>query len=145
MNDIKFTYNDEDGIVTCTLLNKDGIEFIGTALCHLDDMDMYNHRTGEDISFKRAENKAFRYYISNYLNPQIKTLTSLYKNMSGHPRFDAFSFEAEFVSNQIYQLQKEKRRIKSCIQANYDSLKTYINAKEQVYKAIRKQRKAKSQ
>ena len=140
-----FKYDDEKGEVTCILSNKDGVEFFGVAHCHPDDMDMYSHLTGENIAVIRAEIKVFQHYISTFINPELRTLNSLYNNLKGHPKFNPSSFESIFIKKRIYQLQKQKKNFKDCIKANKDELRTYIKAKDSVYQAIRKQRKAKTE
>ena len=61
MNEPKFEWLPEERIAFCTLVDPiTHREYVGTASCHEDDIDMCNEKTGCEIALRRAAIEAYK-------------------------------------------------------------------------------------
>lgn len=136
-----FTENffwDTDKRVCSCVLTAHGVEFYGTATCHPNDEDMKSTRTGEIIAFNRAYIKYIQYMRNTQVNPMLKVLTDLYKNMASSHRFNPKSFEATQLYKEIKGYEESKKVINHLIEDTREYLKNYIDEKDKFYQRLRK-------
>ena len=132
-----FFWDTDQRVCTC-ILTAHGTEFCGTAICHPNDEDMKSTRTGEIIAFNRAYIKYIQYMRNTQINPMLKVLTDLYKNMASSHRFNPKSFEAIQLYKEIKGYEESKRVINQLIKDTREYLKTYIDEKDKFYQRMRK-------
>lgn len=116
---VKFDYNDEDRLVTCTITYKD-LEFIGCSLCHPEDE--YKRSIGETIAQTRAELNYFRYVRDCEILPELRALKQLHYSINRSKNYNEHSYEARAIRRQMYQKEEDLNYIKSLINEGKDSL-----------------------
>lgn len=129
---------DTDNRVCSCVLTAHGVEFYGIATCHPNDEDMKSVRTGEIIAFNRAYIKYLQHMRNTQVDPILKVLTDLYKNMASSHRFNSKSFEAIQLYKEIKYYEENKRVINQLIKDTREYLKNYINEKDKFYQRMRK-------
>ena len=72
------------------------------------------------------------------INPMLKVLTDLYKNMASSHRFNPKSFEAIQLYKEIKGYEESKRVINQLIKDTREYLKNYIDEKDKFYQRMRK-------
>ena len=133
---IKFEY--ENGVTKCSI-QYDTYTAIGIAKCHPDDKDMQNEKTGCEIAFRRATISLYRYH-RDILKAQLKSLNQLYYSMKQSSRFNPNSFENRMLQKQINMIKIDLDTIKEMIVDTQNSIREYINLKDEFYVLIRKNR-----
>ena len=142
MKQPEYTWDEEQGIASCTLYYSDQ-EFIGMAICHPDDRDMQSKLTGQNIAEFRALIQAWRYKRDCELRPQLRALNQLYYSMNRSKYFDPTSYETKMLYRQINNIKNELEAVKIEIKVLTDDLKNYINIKEIYHNTVRERREAK--
>lgn len=133
-----FNWDEETGATTCKI-KYDGLDFTGTAKCHPTDEDMKNHKTGEEIAYNRAA-IAILQYEKKQLRRELKALNTLYYSMKHSPRFNPKSYEAVMLFRQIRMRESDIDEIDYQVTCLRSYLKSYIDAKEDIYQKIRSNR-----
>lgn len=143
MNEIWFDWNEDTHTTTCVIQpEKNGPTFVGEAICHSDDYDMESTHTGQEIAYKRAKIKHLQHICKYELKPQIATLKHLSGCMSHSTHFNPKSYENKMLQRQIRLLEFDLTTAHEMIQYERESLKEYIDKKDDMYKRIRRQRAA---
>ena len=137
-NIIGFEYNPDTGM-TCCYLEKDGIVTMGTAVCHIDDMEFASERTGGFIAESRANINMLR-ELRNRTKFSLKPLKHLYSNMRTSKHFNPHSYEAKMIRSQIKALEREIEAYNADIKMEQQYLSDYIKNKELMYQKYRGQK-----
>ena len=136
------SYNPESGESVFTLT--DGVfNFVGTAKCHEDDMDLGNELTGMQIASTRAFIKALQHDRETVL-AIVNALKHVIATMSMSPQFNPNSYEAKRIYQELQNAEHDLHLIRLQIQALRDELRTYIQNKDKSYKVIRANRAKKN-
>ena len=136
----KFDWNPETGVATCIITYKDQ-EFIGTAICHPEDMDLISERTGSYIAECRAYRIYYRYIREVEIKPALNALKHAYNIMSQSKYFNENSHEAQVMRKQIAYYEDALLMIRRSMYVEAQSLREYIKNKDIVYNRIRKANK----
>lgn len=124
-------------------IREGNINFVGTALCHPDDEDMKSHLTGNYIASIRAEIERMKHYRDNELKPRLRALEQLYYSMNRSKKFNEKSYENRMLQRQIRFIKNELSAVSQDLQELRKNVKTYIDVKEDFYKAVRRKRQGK--
>ena len=138
-----FKWDAETGTATYTIWDADGVMHTGTAVCHADDADMMNERTGLEIACRRAQisaYKAFKYKTEN----ELSALKQLYYSMKHSSKFNPKAYESVMLYRQIRLKEEDLATVKEIITRERLNLKIYIAEKEAFYKQLRILRKRKA-
>ena len=135
----EFTWNPETGIATCTITYKDQ-QFIGTAECHPEDMDLASERTGSYIAECRAYRLYYRYLREVEIKPALAALKHAYDIMTQSKYFNKDSHEAQVMRKQIAYYEDALLMIRRSMYVEAQSLREYIANKDIMYNRIRKAR-----
>lgn len=139
----KFDWDPDLRMAHCELdMKGDGI-FVGAAICHDDDMDMCNQLTGETIAYFRACIGYYKFLKNNRIKPGLKALNQLLYSTNRSKKYNPDSYEAKMIRSQISVYEDELEGIKEAIATLEKDLNDYINIKDEKYKVIRMNRKAK--
>lgn len=139
MNTIAFSYDKENNTASC-IISYNGMEFVGLATCHPEDLDFASERTGCAIAESRAKVKMWKYIKNGELAPILKTFKHLMSCMKNSKHFNPSSYEAKMIRSQIKQIENKIGETNVRIQLEKDFLKNYIKSKDDFYKKIRKGR-----
>ena len=138
-----FNWSKEEGTTVCAI--SDGKNtFYGMAHCHPDDADMMSEKTGCEIAYRRACIKAYKHSVSQ-LKERLAALNQLYYSMKHSKNFNSKSYENKMLQRQIRLIKSDLAAVKEMIVHEELGLNALIVAKEEFYKAIRKQRQARAQ
>jgi hypothetical protein len=137
-----FDWDKETGIASCILTDGER-EYYGEAICHDDDLDMMNEKTGCEIAFRRASIKALREKKRD-LKLQLSALNQLYYSMKHSKNFNPKSYENKMLQRQIQMINFDLTTIKEILAGEEQRLIEYIKEKDKFYQHIRRNR-AKSQ
>lgn len=85
------------GLASCTLTDTYDRKYIGTSICHPDDLDMMNEKTGCEIAHRRAEIMMLKGYVKNELKPRLRALKQLYYSMNRSQYFNEKSYENKML------------------------------------------------
>lgn len=134
---VEFNWIEESAICLCTLKTNFG-NFYGHAYCHYSDLDMKSQRTGEQISYSRAIIEMLKHERDYILKPQIIVLehTLSIVNMKKETA-DSRSHAAITLKRQLRNLKWELGIVRDNIDHERESLREYINKKEEMYQHIR--------
>lgn len=135
----QFDWIEEHGIMTCTLTDGKH-EFVGSAKCAPEDIDMKSEKTGYKIALLRAEMAYFRYIRDNEIKPGLKALNQVYYTMKHSSHFNEKSYEYKMLRRQINFYEDDLILIKNMIAEKYLELTAYLKAKNKFYKIIRETR-----
>lgn len=141
-NEPKFLWDKEKRKATCILTDGER-KYIGEAICHTDDEDMMNEKTGCEIAIRRAKIKALKEKKRD-LKLQLSSLNQLYYSMNRSKKFNPKSYENRMLQRQIQLINFDLETFKQMIVVEEQNLLTYLKEKEKFYKHIRHNR-AKSQ
>lgn len=133
--DMSFGY--ATGGHACCIIRYKGLEFVGEATCHPDDMDMESERVGMSIAETRAIIKTMCFIRDFEIKPQLKVLNHLYGNMKTSKNYNANSYEAKMLRSQIRAIEKELAVANNEIADERKFLKDYIDGKEKLYQRLR--------
>lgn len=136
-NEPRFVY--KNGCASCILTDGKKV-FCGVAVCHPDDEDMMNEKTGCEIAYRRAKIESFRHYRDS-LKLQLNALNQLYYSMNRSKHFNPKSYENKMLQRQIQMIKSDLATAKEMIAGEQQALKEYIDNKEEFYQAIRRNRK----
>ena len=137
-----FKWDEDTGVCICYFnspLNGNYIE--AKAICHAEDSDMKNRRTGEGIAASRADIKMVQDYIRNTLKPGLAALKQLYYTMKHSSKYSPRGYEAKKLYKHIRMFEEEIADCKQLIADCKAELSTYLKNKDMAYKIIRKKRK----
>ena len=137
---IRFNYN--NGVTECYIQYNNYVAF-GVAKCHPEDADMQNENTGCEIAMRRATIMLYKHH-RDMLKSQLQALNQLYYSMNKSKRFNPKSYENVMLQRQINLIKTDLDTIKEMIIETQNSLKEYIQLKDDFYVAIRKNRVKKS-
>lgn len=133
-----FEWDKETGTAICILTDGER-EFFGEAICHDDDLDMMNEKTGCEIAFRRAKIKAFKEKKRD-LKLQLAALNQAYYSMNRSKNFNPKSYENRMLRRQIHLINSDLATFKEMITTEEQNLRTYITEKDKFYKHIRHNR-----
>lgn len=136
-----YTWDEKTKIATCTIWDKDNKPHTGTAICHQDDYDMGNERTGCAIAEMKAvinSYKAYKYKLKN----ELGALKQLYYSMKHSLKFNPKSYENKMLFRQIKLRENDIDVVEKMIIAEKANLRLYIKDKDHFYKQVRKNRNA---
>lgn len=139
-NSINFIWTPEDGTAICELTEK-GITYVGIAICHDDDMDMINEKTGCQIAQWRAEINWLCHIRDTELKPAVAALKQLYDDMKHSKKFNPDSYEAHSLLRNLSRKEAELDIAKKYIEDRRQLIVDYIKDKDDFYKKIRFLRK----
>lgn len=140
----EFSWDEEIGLATCSLVDEFDRQHIGIAQCHLDDEDMKSEKIGCEIAMRRAEISCFKSYIKDELQPRLRALNQLYYSMNRSKKFNEKSYENRMLKRQIRKIEYDIQNIKKAIIEFENSLQNFIDEKDKFYQKIR-QKRAKGQ
>ncbi len=132
-----FTNDPDSGMTHCALVDKDGNVFCGQATCHKDDMDMYSETTGNTIALSRATIKYYK-YKKKQAETELKILERLKDVIRSGKHFDARHFEYRRLISLLDEKWDDLQYFKFKIKDIEDTLKEYIDGKEDFYQKVRK-------
>ena len=133
---VNFVVNNDLHRIECIIKVKDK-EFMGYALCHPNDNDYYNERTGKTIAEARAMIK-----YQQYLKAEERTkLHALYEVRRRFKLTNRLSHEYVIITKFIHEHEERLNEIINAIQENRDFLYSYINEKDKLYKRLREIKK----
>ena len=130
----KYDWDEETGIATCTI-TKGSVSYTGIAICHENDKDMKNEKTGCTIATIRAE---IACYVAerNALAAQSQVLSELILSNKAHKKDRVFRTIVKKDKDIASKL--EQTRIRISILRN--DLHELIQKKEALYQKIRSNR-----
>ena len=140
-----FTWDEETGIATCTLLNPDSGKYVtGVAKCHPDDRDMMNKITGQNIAFHRALLRLYKEKRSS-LRVEKKALQNLYNTFMIMPDFDKDNRYIRVTRHKLYSLEEDINTYCRLINDTWLYLQDYMVTKDKFYKLTRSNREIKQE
>ena len=119
-----YDWNKEEGIATCILYDGENT-FLGLATCHPDDKDFQSEKTGLYIAEARAE---------------IQALKQLYYSINHSKQYNKKSYESKMLYRQIRMKETDIEEVQLIINDRKADLKKYIDAKEEFYQSIKRNR-----
>lgn len=141
MNEPKFEWLPEERIAFCTLVDPvTHREYVGTASCHEDDIDMCNEKTGCEIALRRAAIEAYK-TLRDETKAALGALKQLFYSMNMSKKYNSNSYEARMLRRQIKFKESELKYAKYLLETERTELRDYISGKEKFYQNIRAQRK----
>ena len=90
-------WEEDIGLASCTLTDTYDRKYTGTSICHPDDLDMMNEKTGCEIAHRRAEIMMLKGYVKNELKPRLRALKQLYYSMNRSQYFNEKSYENKML------------------------------------------------
>lgn len=137
-NEPIFDWNPNSGIAICILTDGEK-NYVGEAVCHPDDEDMMNEKTGCEIAFRRAKIEALR-AKRDELKIALKALNQAYYSMNQSKYFNPKSYENRMLRRQIHMTKFDLDTFKEMIASEEQNLRTYIKEKDKFYRHIRHNR-----
>ena len=145
MKEPKFFWNEETRETICILTDNKNKQYIGTAICHPDDKDMQNERTGQEIAQRRAQINFLLHVRDNEIKPALAILRELHSEMIHSKKFNPKSYENLSLQRKIRQKEFDLTVVHEMLAREKESLKEYLAQKDIFYNQIRNHRnKAKS-
>ena len=135
-----FTWDEEECIMQCSIIDEKGNESIGIAICHEDDRDMMSQKTGQEIAYFRAKIEYLRNIRDNDLLPRLAALKQLYYSMKHSTHFNPNSYENKMLQRQIRLIEFDLATTKEIKAMEQKQLKAFIEDKEKLYQSVRKHR-----
>lgn len=136
-------WDPEEKIASCIIEDGNNI-FYGSAWCHPDDKDFGNEATGCNYAMARANIKLLQHKKNNIYRPSLKALKHLQSCMVFSPQYNPKSYEAKALQRQINYYEDMITLTEKAIDDLRKELKTTIDQKDDLYKKIRANKKAKS-
>ena len=122
---------------SCCIIQYKGLEFVGRAQCHPDDMDFESERTGLCIAEARANIKLMKFKRNFEILPSLKSAKHLYTTVQQSALYDPKSHESKMIYRHLKQLEKQLDIINSDIAEEEKYLQEYIDKKDKFYKKLR--------
>jgi hypothetical protein len=135
---VEYQWSPDTGTAICTL-SHNSHNYVGTARCHSDDLDMKSERTGLFIAECRAYIKYYRAKRDNELKPQFNILQHTYFTLLGATGTNPQSKEMKVLRKQLQAARRKLDAIQYQLNAEKSQLKFYIDQKEKLYQRIRNQ------
>lgn len=135
-----FEYDKESGASLCVLTDGKN-NFIGTAQCHEEDMDMNSEKTGCEIAFMRAKIDYFKHLKNNEIKPALAALKHVYYSMIHSKKFNPKSYENKMLQRRIRSFEFDLDVVNELLTTEKKKLNSYLVEKENFYKHIRYHRK----
>lgn len=129
-NNIKYDWDEELGIATCTIKVDGGKTFTGRSYCSDKDLDVKSEYTGCTIAYYRAILNSLLDERDNILLPGLKALKQLYYSINKSKNYNRYSYEAKMLYNQIQHYEDDLKFIRNYINDIKADLTRYINDKE---------------
>ncbi len=133
-----YFFEPDSGVATY-IYEYDGQTFTGIAHCSPEDQDMMNEYTGINIAQQRAIIKLFQ-YRRNELKHRLAALNQLYYSVNKSKKYDPHGYMENMLNHQIENTKEDLQAIISDIKDSQEYLKDYIQRKNDLYEAIRKNR-----
>lgn len=131
-----FNWDPEEGVASCIIKYKNQT-FCGVAMCHEEDKDMMNEKTGMEIAYRRATIDYLKYVRDMELKPALKALKQLYYTMKHSTHFNPKSYENSKLQRHIRMYEFDLETINEIIIDERKNLKDYIDKKDEFYKKTR--------
>lgn len=122
---------------SCCIIRYKGLEFVGEAQCHPDDMDFESERTGLCIAEARANIKLMKFKRNFEILPALKSAKHLYTTVQQSASYSPKSHESKMIYRHLKQLKKQLDMINSDIAEEEKYLKEYLDKKDKFYKRLR--------
>lgn len=131
---------DKDGNIASCILSDGEKVYTGFAQCHPDDFDMASEKTGCEIALRRAKISALRGYRDE-LKIRLSVLNQYYYSINKSHKFNEKSYENKMLQRQIRQIKFDLDTTKEIITSEEQSLREYLQKKNDFYNKIRTNRK----
>lgn len=118
-----------------------GQRFMGTAKCHIDDLDMESERTGLTIAEARANIKLKKFQKKFEIEPVVAALSHMLTNIRTSNQHDEKNYESRMIRRQLAFWQNKLDEITADIKDEEKYLKEYIDKKEKLYQKLRAKNK----
>lgn len=114
--------------------------FTGEAVCNEKDYDMENEHTGCNIAEFRANLKVLQFMKNCEIKPGLKSLMQLHHTMEHSKNHNLKSYESKMLYRMVKQYTKDLDTINKEIKNLQETLKIYIDKKDEFYKQVRTNR-----
>lgn len=139
------SWDEEAGIATCILMDKQGNTYFGQAICHPEDKDMKSEHTGLEIAYRRASIKYLSHIKNDEIKPELKVLKQFYNSINSNKDFDENHYIVKRLLKRIQSTQEELNDFNSLIVNERKGIQNLIKEKDKFYNQIRKLRQGKNQ
>ena len=136
----KFIYDNETNEALCVITDRDNI-FVGTAICHPDDLDFASEKVGMKIAHLRASIKCLQHYKNNEIKPKIAALRQLYYSINKSKKFNEKSYENYMLQRQIRNYQDDLAVAQLELNTLKKKLYETLQNQEKAYQIVRNKRK----
>lgn len=136
-----YNWDSENNIATCTIMDKAGRKFVGTAKCHPDDIPFANQYTGSHIAFNRAFILYLKSIKRDILQPELRALKQLYYSMNQSKNFNPNSYENKMLWRQIRMKELDLATIEEELATQEQNLTFFIEEKTKLYNKLSAARK----
>lgn len=133
---LKHSFEFQDNKAIHKIKDKD-LTFTGIAICHSNDEDFKSERTGGAIAEARAHIHYLQHKKNCELKSQLKILTHLIANIQNSKNHNPKSYEFARILSQKKAIEREIEAVSQEIAEQKESLKTYIDEKDKLYKRLR--------
>ena len=134
----EYIWNDQTGEATC-VIKINNKNYIGKAKCHIEDQDMQSERTGYEIALRKAE-ILFLKDLKKEKKIKYDALNHLYSTVRLSYNFNPKSFEGKAILRELTNSRYDCIAISEILAERQNSLKEYVNKKDEFYKKIRRAR-----
>lgn len=138
----QFVWDEENGSALCVIQDEYNT-FTGYAQCHENDTDMKSEKTGCEIAYRRARIKYFR-HGRDVLKNKLEALNQLYYSMNKSKQFNSKSYENKMLQRQIRLTKFDLDTIKEMLATEEQSLREYLQKKDNFYNAVRRRRESRA-
>lgn len=133
-----YTWDEKIGVATCTFAYKNE-RFVGKARCHPEDEDMKNKLTGSTLAEWRALIKLLKFQKKELVT-ELHGIKVFYNTIKDSKLVNSTGFEMRMLRACIKEYEAEIKEIKEEIAYISDSIKNYIETKNNLYALVRKKR-----
>lgn len=133
-----FSWDEETGLASCFLYDHNNM-YYGTAQCSPKDQDMKSEKVGCEIAYRRALIMALR-AKRDELKTKEKALQEFYYTINTSKYFDAESYPIRRLMSHLEMLQDDLAAIKADLEAEQNSLSSYLKNKAAYWTKIRRNR-----
>lgn len=130
-----YEWDEENGIATCFIFDKNNT-FMGMAMCHEDDKEFMNEKTGLHIAEARATIRMLQHIKNNELKPELAGLKQLYYSINKSKEYNRKSYEAKMLWKQMKVKQRDIDILTNLIYEERQALNNYIKDKDDFYKKV---------
>lgn len=142
-NEMKYIWDEESGVATCLIPWSENKDIVGVSICCAEDQDMKSEKTGMHIAEQRAMIGYLKAIRDEEIKPKIAALKQLYYSINKSKEFNPKSYEARMLNRQIRLLESDYDYVRAMIKQTQKDLSYFIKTKEELYKKVRRNRKAK--